>query len=97
MSPLLYIGFVLLILKAIRMMLTKWRGTVDKSNEISVSGKIVVITGASNGIGKATALEMAVRNANVILACRNKEKANDTVAYIRRKTKSGQLVIHFVY
>jgi NAD(P)-dependent dehydrogenase (short-subunit alcohol dehydrogenase family) len=39
-----------------------------------ISGRRVVITGATSGIGKVTALELARRGSNVSIVCRNMEK-----------------------
>lgn len=36
--------------------------------------KIAVVTGANSGIGKEVTLELAKRNAKVIMACRDMEK-----------------------
>ncbi|KYM97530.1 Retinol dehydrogenase 13 [Cyphomyrmex costatus] len=36
--------------------------------------KVVIVTGANSGIGKETVLELAKRNARVIMACRDMEK-----------------------
>ncbi|XP_046545256.1 retinol dehydrogenase 14-like [Haliotis rubra] len=58
-----------------------------------MTGKTVVITGANCGIGKATASELAKRNARVILACRDVGKATKAVNEIRRRTQSGELVV----
>lgn len=46
----------------------------------SVSGELVLITGAGHGIGKATALQFARRGATLILWDINKEGVQETVA-----------------
>jgi short-subunit dehydrogenase len=45
--------------------------------------KIVVITGASSGIGKALAFEFASRGSKIVLAARNLEKLNEIKAEIQ--------------
>lgn len=51
-----------------------------------MSGKTVIITGASRGIGKETARELCRRKARVILACRDVNKARATAEEIGRDT-----------
>lgn len=51
-----------------------------------ITGKIVAITGASSGIGEATALLLAERGANVVLGARRVDRLEALVARI---TKSG--------
>ena len=41
---------------------------------MNFKNKVVVITGASSGIGEASAIEFAKKNANVVLVARRKEK-----------------------
>lgn len=49
-------------------------------------GKACLITGASSGIGKATALELARLGARVALVCRNRARAEETQRTIQQKT-----------
>lgn len=46
----------------------KYEGKEDLVN------KIVIVTGANSGIGMKTTLELAKRNAKVIMACRDMKK-----------------------
>jgi NADP-dependent 3-hydroxy acid dehydrogenase YdfG len=50
-----------------------------------ISGKVVVITGASSGIGEATARELARRGAKVVLGARRAARLERLVAGIRQQ------------
>lgn len=47
-------------------------------NPFSLEGRTVLITGASSGIGRATAIECSKLGATVIITGRNKERLNET-------------------
>ena len=51
---------------------------IDRSLAGRVRGKVVVVTGASSGIGRATALKLADAGARVVLVARGEEKLLDT-------------------
>ncbi|XP_066551821.1 dehydrogenase/reductase SDR family member 13 isoform X2 [Amia ocellicauda] len=50
------------------------------------------LAGGNTGIGKATALDLARRGARVILACRNKQRAEAAVHDIRRDSGNSEVV-----
>lgn len=47
-------------------------------NPFSLQGKIILVTGASSGIGKATAIECSKMGAKVIISARNESRLNAT-------------------
>ena len=48
-------------------------------NPYSLSGKRILITGASSGIGRATAIECAKLGATCVICGRNEQRLNDTL------------------
>ncbi|GLD52980.1 dehydrogenase/reductase SDR family member 13 [Lates japonicus] len=61
-------------------------------SSVKLKGKTAIVTGSNTGIGKATALDLAKRGARVILACRNKEKAEAACFDIRRESGNNDVV-----
>jgi short-subunit dehydrogenase len=51
---------------------------------LDLHGKVVVVTGASSGIGEATAVAFAKRGAKVVLAARRLERLEDLATRIER-------------
>ncbi|AXC10433.1 3-oxoacyl-[acyl-carrier protein] reductase [Acidisarcina polymorpha] len=52
------------------------------SEDLSLTGKIALVTGASQGIGRAVALRLAAEGATVALAARNESKLKEVAAEI---------------
>ena len=55
------------------------------------SGRTVVVTGCTSGIGQHTVLELARRGARVVLAARSADKIAETTAWIRREVPDAEL------
>jgi NAD(P)-dependent dehydrogenase (short-subunit alcohol dehydrogenase family) len=60
---------------------------MEPSTEVAMKGRIVMVTGASDGIGKVTARELARKGAQVVMVCRNPQKAEAALAEVQ--TQSG--------
>lgn len=56
-----------------------------------LTGKTAIISGSNTSIGKETALDLARRNARVILACRNPTKGEAAAKEIRQLTGNSEV------
>ena len=78
---------IILIVLAKKFATTRQRRLKKKLN-----GRVVLITGSSSGIGFATAVDFAKRNAKVILACRDKIKGQKAAIRIQKMSKNMNVV-----
>ncbi|MDZ7717004.1 MAG: SDR family NAD(P)-dependent oxidoreductase [Balneolaceae bacterium] len=53
---------------------------------MDMKNKLCIVTGANSGIGKATAMELASRDAYVVMICRNEERGLNAKKEIIQKT-----------
>ena len=51
-------------------------------NPFSLEGKTILVTGASSGIGQATAIECSKMGAKVIITARNEERLSETYSQL---------------
>ena len=54
-------------------------------NPYSLKGKTVLVTGASSGIGRATAIECSRMGASVVVTARNEERLKETLDALEGK------------
>ncbi|XP_022653790.1 uncharacterized protein LOC111247309 isoform X2 [Varroa destructor] len=64
------------------------RSTKIYDGKERLDGRTVIITGGSNGLGRAIAVELCLRGAKVISACRTRLRRESTAVYLREKTGS---------
>lgn len=51
-------------------------------NPFSLEGKTILVTGASSGIGRTTAIECSKMGASVIITARNQDRLNETLSLL---------------
>lgn len=56
-----------------------------------MQGKICIVTGATSGIGRATARALARRGATVVLICRDRAKGQDAVRELRALSRDAAI------
>uniref|UniRef100_H2ZEA2 Uncharacterized protein n=1 Tax=Ciona savignyi TaxID=51511 RepID=H2ZEA2_CIOSA len=88
----IYAGAVVVGLFTYAWWANKYNRRTYQSKE-SLKNKTVLITGGNSGIGKSTAIELAKREARVIISCRSKAKAEAAVFDIRNE--SGNNDVHY--
>jgi len=67
----------------------KW----DASNIPSQKGRVIIVTGATSGIGKETALVLAGKGASVIVAARNMQKGKKVVDEIQAASPESDVSV----
>lgn len=54
----------------------------DYKLKTSAANKVIIVTGANTGLGKEAAKLLAIKNATVVMACRDLEKCEKVNAYV---------------
>ena len=57
-------------------------------------GKTVVITGATSGIGEVAAIRLAEQGARIVFTARDKARADDTMAALRKANPAADHAMH---
>ena len=63
------------------------------TNPFSLEGKTILVTGASSGIGKATAIECSQLGAAVVINGRNEERLQETLSQLDKSDGQNHLAI----
>jgi NAD(P)-dependent dehydrogenase (short-subunit alcohol dehydrogenase family) len=61
---------------------------------MSMQGKTIVITGATSGIGEVAAIRLAEQGARIVFTAREKSRADDTMAALKKANPSAGHAAH---
>ncbi|KAF5307645.1 hypothetical protein FQR65_LT06700 [Abscondita terminalis] len=86
-----YLPVALLLLKLYIALTAKWN-----HSPVCLVGKTAIVTGSNAGLGYYTALDFAKRGARVILACRNRTKAESAKTRIIEATGNPNVIVQIV-
>lgn len=81
----------LIILSVILFLIKKWANGPLNIHKKDLTGKIIIVTGASDGIGYETAKDLLESNAKVIFACRNKTKAEGKIKLLPKNSQKNAI------
>ena len=59
-----------------------------------MTGRVCVVTGASSGIGRATAVGLGAMGATLALVCRDRARGDETVAEVTAQTGNHHVALH---
>jgi len=65
-------------------------------NAYNLTDKIIIVTGANSGIGKAASIQLAQTGAVVIMACRNAERGAQALEDVRKAADSSRVALMLV-
>nr|XP_020650813.1 retinol dehydrogenase 11-like [Pogona vitticeps] len=85
------IWFTCSLVLSVVLWIRRRRGWSPDVCPVDLTGKTAVVTGASTGIGKWIARDLARRNARTVLACRSRERGEAALEEIRRATGNPQV------
>ena len=63
-----------------------------KNNPFALEGKTILVTGASSGIGRETAIECAAMGANVVITGRDADRLQEVYDLLSKETVNIQLI-----
>jgi NAD(P)-dependent dehydrogenase (short-subunit alcohol dehydrogenase family) len=66
---------------------------MEASVQYDLKNKIVIITGANSGIGKAASIQLAKCGAIVVMACRSMERGAQALMDVRKESNSSQVYL----